>query len=1114
MKIEDVIIKISDSNLDEKDISFIELNKFDIFDYLFNHRRIDDSAFKFFIKDSDFRNKIIEYRFIPGINSIRILIELGDEELLLFLSGCTKLDVDNEDLLEMINSDLKRVARDIVLKNEKFHRAVFLLALMDAGIDDEEILSLAMNHLSNTRVLEKVCQNVKPSDLSINNELINYLIDNDLKLALKVAEGRSLSYEVFKKFETTPKKVCVEYSSEVEEVDSFSKNIVVVNAPLGSKFRVGSILFDPKIATEEELFSLRRSPAIVNELMRRRNHGTIKYLNSSNLSISKILDFDSSKDFIHEIVLNTKFKYAQEVWGLIDLSRIDDLCLKMMISLSLSKEAEFLSLRTHYPIQRLVEDVKKISISKIRVNVEELPLGEEEVKLLATSPSFSITKVQAVKFDYSDLYKLTSTGAFLKAFKDLEFIDKVKFIEDSKTSSRYLEVILKNILSVGEVSQIDSMVSAIFNVEKKRLSIPSSVIQFLSEETIFNNIELSKKLLDMSSKGVYLISNVMGYVDLLYEQGYSLSDISSYLLRYSQSELVDLLGDRVEKYGIKLVEKVVVDENEVLDDLSNVKALSSLKEIKCARAKSSELLKVIGKKCYVEVLEYDMMINLKLSVQVGKLIIGNYKVKPSIDYIVGLSPKTVEFSTMSEENLDLAITLSEDMDVIIDSLVVDRFKSTDEFLKMEWSQSKFDLLNKHGYIHASDYQKLINLGKINIIEYYLDRYGETPFYVEGDFNSELISRLLKERKIFKSKNVANIIYSLEKKSKDFSPINCSALSLDEKNELIDHLSLVDERLLEYKKMNVSTFSTIVPYESFVDIRKDENFSLLRVSPNMQVAVKKYCLIAGDHFVAKVLNYYRICDHFSFSADINDILMIDGKSGCEEKEKFSKISANAIESMLSLLDTPVLMKAKKKNLMKFLTTATRSSNIIPDIGGMYRQLSNRLKLREEGEQTQELEKQLLDIMSIDDAEFCHNRLVNLEIFVSRHNSGEKLGMDKYFSLESQRFDDYTLYFPRQRADLIYLGTEHAWCVKNNDGYGDRVIKNGNVLVGVCEGESSRDNVVALCNLNRHLDGSFSLEQIRWSQHKKNGKSNVCAKSDIDYKQIIKMVSNIENKALES
>jgi len=114
------------------------------------------------------------------------------------------------------------------------------------------------------------------------------------------------------------------------------------------------------------------------------------------------------------------------------------------------------------------------------------------------------------------------------------------------------------------------------------------------------------------------------------------------------------------------------------------------------------------------------------------------------------------------------------------------------------------------------------------------------------------------------------------------------------------------------------------------------------------------------------------------------------------------------------------------------------------------------------------------------------------------------MDNYFKFENSVFDDYTLYFPRNRAELVLLGTEHAWCVKNTDSYGDDVINKGNVLIGVCEGESSIDNVVALCNLNKQFDGTFTLEQIRWSQKKKNGRSNVCAKKDIDYKQIISLI----------
>lgn len=1095
-----ILSKISKKDLENNDISFIESNKIKIFDFLFESKTINLETFSFFYKDIDFRSRLKEERFVPDIDIIRFLIAVEDEEVLIFLCDITNLNIEGNDLLEIINRNLKKVAKKIILNNKKFKKAIFIQALLESGFIDDDILKEALNHLENKSLLKLIISISQKKNLSIDKQLIEYLIRIDYEKLSSLANNKTVSFDILKKMKVIPTVLFIEYREEMENEESLPNNLKIINAPTHSKYRTESILNNPTIATNKELLKLSKNPQCEKELLKRECEETISYLNKSNRKLSDLLSINSSSSFISNILPKTNFKYSQELWEKFDLKKIEDLELKLLINMSFSNKKEVSNIKKVFSIKKLVDSLNDKKLKKIRINPDKLDLTEEEIKLLATSSNFSMSSINVGNFDYSDLYKLSSTGAFLKAFKEIDDKQKIYFINSEKTNPKYLDVILKNILNITDGSNfINEIVSNIASIKMKKLNLPLHILQFLNEETIINNVIISKDILKLSKNNSPIISNVIDFIDLLHKEGHDLSNMNDYRL-YNAKKVIADLGEKTKLYNIKTESSTELNDSEMLFDLSDINLIKNLKSIKCKNANSSDLIKVLGKKCYIENLNYDMMINIKLDVSIENFIISNYKVIPSTNYINDLNPKNIILNKIDKNIIDLIINLK-NLNISINSTAMASFKRTNDFKKLVWNKETFEFINKYGNMIPSEYQQLINIGHLDIIEFYYEKYGYTPFYCDSKKPTPFIKKLIDEFKIFKSLNVASIFYNNNIVNKTFKPIDCSKLSLDEKNEIIDRLSVFDNRILSYKKRNIASFTTIVPFDDYVDIENETNFKLLRVNDNQKEIVKNYCLIVGDKLVSKIINFYKICDHFNIESNINDLLDFKNNE-CEENERFHKINYEFLEKMPLILDTPILTKCKKKNLFKFLSTIEYSSTI-PDIGDMYRQLKDRIKLAPE-EVVQSLEKQLFDIMQIDSAPRCHNRLTYLETFVSKNNAFERLGLDKYYSLESEKFDNYFLYFPRNRADLVFLGTEHGWCVKNNDSYGDNVIKKGYILVAICEERSDINKAVALCNLQRNLDGSLSLEQIRWTKIGRP-RENMDASKEINYQKIIELVS---------
>jgi hypothetical protein len=152
--------------------------------------------------------------------------------------------------------------------------------------------------------------------------------------------------------------------------------------------------------------------------------------------------------------------------------------------------------------------------------------------------------------------------------------------------------------------------------------------------------------------------------------------------------------------------------------------------------------------------------------------------------------------------------------------------------------------------------------------------------------------------------------------------------------------------------------------------------------------------------------------------------------------------------------------------------------------------------------------LKDICLLSDVKPMHDQLVPLLGFI-KSDPTQPLGQDKYRKLENSAVKDlgYALYFPKSRGDLQILGSMHGWCVNNHRSYGDNVISNGNILVGLCkkDSESSIENTIALAHFINRGKGVFNLEQLKWSMKVKDGKKNENATGDFNHGEILSLIT---------
>ncbi|MEK2647339.1 hypothetical protein [Bdellovibrio sp. BCCA] len=107
---------------------------------------------------------------------------------------------------------------------------------------------------------------------------------------------------------------------------------------------------------------------------------------------------------------------------------------------------------------------------------------------------------------------------------------------------------------------------------------------------------------------------------------------------------------------------------------------------------------------------------------------------------------------------------------------------------------------------------------------------------------------------------------------------------------------------------------------------------------------------------------------------------------------------------------------------------------------------------------------------------------------------------------------SLFFPKNKADLIALGSEHGWCVDTVGSYYDESFLGKTVLVALCEDSPSIENARILVELAVKKEEKPDIEQVRISS--KLGSKHVEAKELIDTSTLIRVIEEAHLEILKN
>ena len=442
------------------------------------------------------------------------------------------------------------------------------------------------------------------------------------------------------------------------------------------------------------------------------------------------------------------------------------------------------------------------------------------------------------------------------------------------------------------------------------------------------------------------------------------------------------------------------------------------------------------------------------------------------------------------------------------------------------------------------------------VQWVANRLGNLKGFVLNDDDFDDESERLNVVKILKDSgatilpaneyNLFVITQEIEAQGINFEPVDISELSSKEKVYLIKFLeNKVDPRFasLNLSSLNLDSVEQIGSFDSIKSVYSFDDKDLVtafeipsQVASNKKILKSLRDLISatGAGLSFKVQSLKNTVSKINPNIELvfSDFIDYSNQTSVEETESFRNISTDimkVIDNHFSLEQNKVmiLQGKQKAEVLRFLRSASeREDNYIRDTLQMIRNVVNgvdaykeRVKTLKETNGPQEeitqLEEtiqsvlvRLDEVVVMDDVEHMHDRLVPLLGFI-KNDATQPLGLDKFRGLEkSPKFfkeNGFRLFFPRTRADLAYLGDNNGWCVNHHASYGDNVIKNGNILVGICQkgAISARENVIALAHYVHEGNGNYYLEQLRWSD-KIAGKSNVDATDEFDNALILQYI----------
>jgi hypothetical protein len=377
----------------------------------------------------------------------------------------------------------------------------------------------------------------------------------------------------------------------------------------------------------------------------------------------------------------------------------------------------------------------------------------------------------------------------------------------------------------------------------------------------------------------------------------------------------------------------------------------------------------------------------------------------------------------------------------------------------------------------------------------------------------------------------------------FVPINISELSTKQKIQVIRFIE--DKIDPNYKKlnltaMNIDEMDILCPFsdmKKLYSLDAQDIIKLLKIPSNI-VSNKKamknvmdLVSIKSSKFIAGINNLIDTVAIINPKIELgfDDFVSCSAQAEVVETPLIASLKYSVMTEFLranlsTICAAGFFHERDKTNLLRFIRSSNaQTPDYIRDVFEFINSILNGVRALEEREvalrANQEEEaaqavaqsvagilKRLEEVSVMDDIEHLHDRLVPLCSFI-KNDPSQPLGQDRFKKLEFNReiANDIgvSLYFPKVREDVQYLGENNGWCVSHTSSYSDNVIAKGHIMVGLCKKgtEPVRENVIALAYYLNEGDGTYRLEQLKWSSKQKGGTRNVDATRDFKHHDIL-------------
>lgn len=653
-------------------------------------------------------------------------------------------------------------------------------------------------------------------------------------------------------------------------------------------------------------------------------------------------------------------------------------------------------------------------------------------------------------------------------------------------------------------------------------------------------INIKRQQIDLYNKfKTSMNQNPEEIVEQIFSEGGLFSDFKERLLNFKK---------HLENFGKN---RVLVVESADLEDLDEFVIPNTQLHIKELNILNKNSYQVLGS-------DFEFPQNI---VKIDKAIIGPKGLEKDLDTIIQF---------LKEQNVsDSNVSISEDNPICVLRLAmknspwVQKEDALAPFLNSLEYIEQLDLdalmfLENHGLMFNDELvYKLLEhfISSAEIMEWLSSRIGGLNNYVLGESAvedleaSELEALKAYNLNIIPDNKLAllNIENKIQMQGPEFSAVNIASFSLVDKHYLIKFIgNEVDIRYnqLDLLSSNLDSLEVLLPYDSMkrvYSLNEQDIIQQLSIPHNLisnkkvLKSLKDYMTLEGAGFIYKVDCLKQVVELINpqIELTLSDFVNYDNHQEVESSEGFNLISLEVLMKVLEFKhkikqQNILLVNQKKPSILKFLRTCSEhGDDYVRDILNMINSVLNGLDglqerakaLIEEGASEEmivelntsiaSIENRLKEVSLMDDATHMHDRLNPLQSFI-KSDPLQPLGQDKFKKIEKscEKELGYQLYFPRTRGDLQFLGDKNGWCVNNSSHYGDNVINEGNILVGLCEKgtESDKENVIALAHFLHKGNNQFQLEQLKWSSRKKNGSRNVDATSSFNHGQIISLIKN--------